>query len=84
MLLHVASNMTLLSELPVYEIGEESDIKIHTWHDITGAKLSSSSTSTKFLRPLGVKKKVVPSSSSIALENSGSSSSSPRCAIWYK
>ena len=30
MLLHVASNMILLSELPVYEIGEESDIKIHT------------------------------------------------------
>ena len=30
MLLHVASNMTLLSELPVYENGEESDIKTHT------------------------------------------------------
>ena len=30
MLLHVASNMTLLSELPVYENGEESDIKAHT------------------------------------------------------
>lgn len=30
MLLHVASNMNLLSELPVYENGEESDIKVQT------------------------------------------------------
>lgn len=30
MLLHVASNMSLLSELTVYENGEESDIKVQT------------------------------------------------------
>ena len=69
---------------PVLVIAHACDMKISTWQDIIGAKLSISSTSTKFLRPLGVKKKVVPSSSSIALENSGSSSSSPRWAIWYK
>ena len=30
MFLPLANNMSLLSELPVYEIGEESDIKTHT------------------------------------------------------
>lgn len=43
-----------------------------------GDKLSSSSTTTKFLRGRGWNKKVSPSSKGMALLNSGSSSSSPR------
>ena len=49
-----------------------------------GDKLSCWSTSTRFLSGLGAKKKVSPSSRGMALLNSGSSSSSPRWAIWYK
>lgn len=55
-----------------------------TWQDVIGDKLSISSTITKFLSGLGEKKNVVPSSSGLALLNLGSSSSSPRRAIWYK
>ena len=38
MLLHVASNMSLLSELTVYENGEESDIKVQP--DTTSQELN--------------------------------------------
>lgn len=53
-----------------------------TWHAITGERFSISSTSIKFFRPRGAKWNVSPSSRAIALENSTSSSSSPRWAIW--
>ncbi len=49
-----------------------------------GDRLSISSTWTRFFKGRGGKKKVSPSSSCIAEENSGSSSSSPRWAIWYR
>ena len=48
---------------------------------IIGDSDSNSSTRTRFLSGLGAKKNVSPSSKGIALLNSGSSSSSPRCAI---
>lgn len=53
-----------------------------TWQVMMGDKFSCSSTSTRFLRGRGWKKKVSPSSRGIAEENSGSSSSSPKWAIW--
>lgn len=64
--------------------GRQTDRHTHTltWQDMMGDKFSCSSTSTRFLRGRGWKKKVSPSSSGIAEENSGSSSSSPRWAIW--
>lgn len=55
-----------------------------TYAVISGDKLSIWSTTAKFVSPRGAKKNVSPSSSCIRDENSGSSSSSPRCAIWYK
>lgn len=55
--------------------------KTHTWQNKMGERLSNSSTSTRFLSGLGWKKNVSPSSRGMADENSGSSSSSPRCAI---
>ncbi|TNN71118.1 hypothetical protein EYF80_018638 [Liparis tanakae] len=56
-----------------------------------GERFSCSSTSTRFLRGRGWKKKVSPSSNGIAEENSGSSSSSPKvtlkmspCSVWAR
>lgn len=49
-----------------------------------GAYENNSSTITKFFNALGAKKNVSPSSKGMAELNSGSSSSSPKCAIWYK
>lgn len=52
-----------------------------TWQAKIGESESNSSTSTRFRSGLGAKKKVSPSSKGMAELNSGSSSSSPRCAI---
>ena len=57
-------------------------MRARTWQCSTGDSDSISSTVLRFLSGLGAKKNVSPSSSGIALLNSGSSSSLPKCAIW--
>lgn len=72
-----------LGPLPhkTYNWGVSSFAKSATCDDIIGEKDGISSTITKFFKGLGAKKKVSPSSKGIAELNSGSSSSSPKCAI---
>lgn len=86
--IHIYINLVNVPKFIIFLFQAKKNIfffNLETVHlPITGAYECSSSTITRFFNGRGAKKNVSPSSSGIAELNSGSSSSSPRWAIWYR